>query len=120
MWYIVPRWRPSTSDLLDPDDPFEVNTQLGHLFKHGPFGLEDIYDVWWGDPVFYPAKPPADWLMVGEVPGDVLVVPLMKPSGSGPGQVRPIGVYRCPEDLRKLYRLDRRSDMTKGDEHGRR
>ncbi len=63
-------------DLLDPDDPFEVDTQLPHLFKHEVFGLEDVYDVWWDNPLFYEAVPPADWLMVGEVPGGLLVVPL--------------------------------------------
>jgi hypothetical protein len=35
---------------LDPDllgeDPFEIDTQLAHLFKHPHLGLEDVYEVW--------------------------------------------------------------------------
>jgi hypothetical protein len=38
--------------------------------------MGDIEDVWASDPLFYPAKPPAHWLMCGEVSGRVLVVPL--------------------------------------------
>jgi hypothetical protein len=26
-------------------------------------GIDDIDDVWASDPLFYPAKPPAHWLM---------------------------------------------------------
>jgi hypothetical protein len=96
-------------DLLDPDDPFEVDEQLAHLFKHSKLGLDDVYDVWQDDPLFYPAPaPPADWLMVGEVPGDVLVVPLMKPRTSDQKKARPIGVYRAPTWLDRQYRDDRR------------
>lgn len=58
-------------DLIDPDllgeDPFEVDTQAAHLFKHPYLGLHDVIDVWENDPLFYPAKPPAHWLMVAEV-----------------------------------------------------
>jgi hypothetical protein len=31
-----------------------------HLFKHPHLGVEDIDDVWTSDPLFYPAKAPAD------------------------------------------------------------
>ena len=61
-------------DLL-ADEPFEVDAQAAHLFKHPHLGLDDVYDAWTSDPLFYPAKPPADWLMVAEVTGRVLVVP---------------------------------------------
>ena len=62
-------------DLLD-EDPFEVDAQAAHLFKHPHLGLHDVYDVWTSDPLFYPAKPPAHWLMCADVAGRVLVVPL--------------------------------------------
>ena len=53
-------------DLLDDDDPFEIDDQAVHLFKHPALGAADIYEVWQSDPLFYPAIPPADWLMVAE------------------------------------------------------
>ena len=66
-------------DLLDDDDPFEIDAQAAHLFKHPRLGIEDIREVWASDPMFYPAKPPAHWLMVAEIDADVLVVPLAPP-----------------------------------------
>lgn len=63
-------------DLLDDRDPFEIDSQAAHLFKHPHLGADHIEDVWASDPLFYPAKPPAHWLMCGEVAGPVLVVPL--------------------------------------------
>ncbi|HYN56749.1 MAG TPA: hypothetical protein VES03_06095 [Motilibacterales bacterium] len=62
-------------DSLDEDDPFEIDAQAAHLFKHPHPGVDDVLDVWASDPLFYPAKPPAHWLMVAEVGGRVLVVP---------------------------------------------
>lgn len=50
-------------DLLDEEDPFEIDSQAAHLFKHPHLGIEDIDEVWASDPLFYPAKPPAHWLM---------------------------------------------------------
>jgi len=32
-------------DLLDEEDPFEVDTQAAHLFKHPHLGIADIDDV---------------------------------------------------------------------------
>lgn len=43
-------------DLLREDDPFEVDTQRAHLFKHRHLGIADVFDVWAGDPLFYPAN----------------------------------------------------------------
>jgi hypothetical protein len=63
-------------DQLDDDDPFEVDHQAAHLFKHDRYGLDDVYDLWDSRPLFYPAVPPAHWLMVAEIAGEVLVVPL--------------------------------------------
>jgi hypothetical protein len=91
--------------LLDDDDPFEVDTQLAHLFKHETFGLDDAYDVYASDPVFLePMHGPAEWLMVAEVPGgDVLVVPLAPSRRSGASKARPLGVYRAGERLKEEY-----------------
>ena len=33
-------------DLLDDQDPFEIDTQAAHLFRHPHLGIEDINDVW--------------------------------------------------------------------------
>lgn len=46
------------AELLDLD-PFEVDDQAAHLFKHPHLGLADVREVWMSDPLFYPAKPPA-------------------------------------------------------------
>lgn len=94
-------------DLLDEEDPFEIEEQAIHLFKHAPYGIEDVYEVWESDPIFYPAKPPADWLMVAEVAGKVLVVPLAKPHSRDPSRCRPIGCYESAPALAERYRADR-------------
>jgi hypothetical protein len=94
-------------ELLDDADPFEVDSQAAHLFKHPHLGLADVRDVWANSPVFYPAKPPADWLMVAEVHGRVLVVPLAPSRGGDPRRCRPIGCYVAAEHLARRYREDR-------------
>jgi hypothetical protein len=43
-------------DLLDDDDPFEIDDQAAHLFKHPRLGIEDIIDMGANDPLFYPAS----------------------------------------------------------------
>lgn len=74
-------------DQLDDEAPFEIDDQAAHLFKHAALGIDDVYDVWRSDPLFYPAKRPAHWLMVAEVSGRVLVVPLAPPRLGRPAQV---------------------------------
>jgi len=32
-------------DLLDDDDPFEIDVQAAHRFKHPNLGLDDIHEV---------------------------------------------------------------------------
>ena len=32
-------------DLLDDQNPFEIDAQAAHLFKHPHLGLDDVYDV---------------------------------------------------------------------------
>lgn len=92
-------------DELDPADPFEVDEQAAHLFKHPLLGLEDVHEVWCSDPLFYPAKPPAHWLMVAEVSGRVLVVPLAPATRAE--KCRPIGCYVASRVLSLAYREDR-------------
>ena len=92
-------------DDLDPTDPFEVDDQAAHLFKHPYLGLEDVLEVWCSDPLFYPAKPPAHWLMVAEVSGQVLVVPLAPTARAD--KCRPIGCYVASRALSLAYRKDR-------------
>lgn len=99
------------NERLDPDllseDPFEFDAQAAHLFKHPHLGMQDVIDVWTSDPLFYPAKPPAHWLVVAEVGGVVLVVPIA-PSRSGhPSRCRPIGCYEAAPGLATQYRRDR-------------
>lgn len=90
-------------DRLDPNDPFEIDGQVAHLFKHGPLGIDDVYEVWASNPTFYPAQPPAAWLMVAEVAGAVLLVVLM-PSRANARKCRPIGVYVASRWLANIHR----------------
>ena len=97
-------------DDLDDVDPFEIDDQAAHLFKHAPLGVEDVRDVrdvWTSAPLFYPAVPPAHWLMVAEVAGQVLVVPLAPPDSGDPSRCRPIGCYVAAKHLADEYREDR-------------
>ena len=92
---------------LDDQNPFEIDAQAAHLFKHPHLSLDDVYDVWASDPLFYPANPPAHYLMVAEVAGVVLIVPI-SPSRSGdPSKCRPIGCYEASSGLAATYRRDR-------------
>jgi hypothetical protein len=94
-------------DRLNEDDPFEIDAQAAHLFKHPRRGIEDIREVWASDPMFYPAKPPAHWLMVAEVDGNVLMVPLAPARDGDPTRCRPIGCYEASKYLADQYRRDR-------------
>lgn len=42
-------------DLLDEEDPFEIEGQAAHLFKHALLGITDICEMWVSAPLFYPA-----------------------------------------------------------------
>ncbi len=94
-------------DLLSDEDPFEIDVQAAHLFKHPHLGIDDINDVWSSDPLFYPALPPAHWLMCAEIAGRVLVVPLAPSRGGDPTLCRPIGCYEASRALADQYRRDR-------------
>ena len=94
-------------DARDDEDPFEIDDQAAHLFKHPMLGLDDAREVWASDPLFFPAIPPAHWLMVAEVAGQVLVVPLAPPDSGDPRRCRPIGCYVAALHLAAQYREDR-------------
>jgi hypothetical protein len=94
-------------DQLDDDDPFEVDHQAAHLFKHHKYGLEDVYDLWDSRPLFDPAVPPTHWLMVAEIAGEVLVVPLAPPRSGSPTRCRPIGRCLASKHLADQFRRDR-------------
>jgi hypothetical protein len=94
-------------DLLDEDDPFEIDDQAAHLFKHWRLGIDEVYEIWRADPLFYPAKPPAHWLMVAETGGRVLVVPLAPAESGDPSRCRPIGCYEAAARVAARYREDR-------------
>ena len=94
-------------DLLDDQNPFEIDAQAAHLFKHPHLGLDDVYDVWVNDPLFYPAKPSALYLMVAEVAGTVLIVPIAPSRSGDPSKCRPIGCYEASSGLAATYRRDR-------------
>lgn len=98
---------PFDPDLLDADWPFEIDDQVSHLFKHPSLGVDDIGEVWLSDPLFYPAKPPAHWLMVAEVSRQVLVVALAPSNSGDPTRCRPIGCYVAADHLARRYKEDR-------------
>ena len=94
-------------EALDAELPFEIDHQRAHLFKHPYLGLDHIAEAWAGEPLSYPARPPAHWLMVAEVAGAVLVVPLAPSDTGDRRRCRPIGCYIAAEHLAQRYREDR-------------
>lgn len=94
-------------DRLDDEEPFGIDDQAAYLFKHPRLGVNDVYEVWQSDPAFYPAIPPAHWLMVAEVDGRVLVVPLALPDSGDPTKCRPIGCYEAAMHLATRDRENR-------------
>src|SRR6266498_3053351 len=92
-------------DLLDENDPFEID--LGnrpHLYSHG-LSEDDLYDVWFDEPRIFPAREDgeADWLLVAQVPGDHLCSPLAPPKSGDHRKCRPIGLYRAGVLLVTMY-----------------
>jgi hypothetical protein len=69
--------------------------------------VDDIRDMWASEPLFYPAKPPAHWLMVAEVGGQVLMVPLAPSTTGDLSRCRPIGCYLAADHLARRFREDR-------------
>jgi len=107
-------------DLLDPEDPFELDADnWPHLYKHSfvrPDGralrieLPDIIDLLAsGACLFYPADlaiGQAHWLLLGEIEGLVLTVPLAPPRSGDPTKCRPIGLYEASKAEQDAYRRD--------------
>jgi hypothetical protein len=107
-------------DLLDPDDPFEVDdVNRPHLYKHAftrPDGaqirieLRDVWDLWaWNAVLLYPAdesKGVAHWLLVGDVDGVVVVVPLAPPTSGDPTKCRPIAIFPASKAMQDAYQED--------------
>lgn len=103
-------------DLLDPDDPFEIDDQnRPHLYKHLPavsgryvaVDVDAILDVYlYGDPMYVPGheRGKADWVMIGETPGVVLKVPLAPPHQADPRKCRPIGLDAASDVERQRHR----------------
>jgi len=90
-------------DAPDEDDPFEIDSQAAHLFKHAPFGIDDVFEIWQSDPIFYPAVPPAHWLTVAQIGSE----PLAPPDSGEVTQCRPIGCYLAAKHLADRYMEDR-------------
>lgn len=103
-------------DRLDADDPFELDEQnRPHLHKRLPAGRggrvpvdeRDILELYrFGDPDYMAGKynDEADWLMIGEVTGIILLVPLAPPKSKDPSKCRPIGIYTPSKDQLQRYR----------------
>src|SRR5262249_8280964 len=119
--YIVPHSMPLDPDLLDPDDPFEVDARnRPHLHKHDfwtPEGrylkvdIDDIRDLWaWGAVVLLPPyqeEGDADWLLVVEIEGVLIVVPIAPSDSGAPEKCRPIGIYPGTHpDVREGYQRE--------------
>lgn len=104
---------PVDPELLDDDDPFEVDAgNHAHLFKHGHYGYDDLLDVFACDPIFFPAQlgGAAEWLMVAQTPGEpALVVPLAPPQSGDSSRARPIGIYPATGSLLAAYHRARAS-----------
>jgi len=69
-------------------------------------GPEDVLDAYiYGDPAFYEAEPAgsADWLMIGQIPGLVICVPIAPPNSGNVRFCRPIGIYKPSIEDRNRY-----------------
>jgi hypothetical protein len=78
------------------------------LSKHDHYSEADLYDIYY-DAHYYPAREgeSAEWLMVGQPPGEPpLVVPLAPPKSGELGKCRPIGIYPATGVLLAQYLVD--------------
>jgi hypothetical protein len=103
--------------LLDPEDPFEIDDgNRPHLNKHLPtnakgvlipVGIGDILDMYhYGIPRFYEGYDDgdADWLMLGEIPGGMIIcVPVASPQSEDYARRRPIGLFPAVTRMRERY-----------------
>lgn len=72
-----------------------------------PVGIDDVLDMYRdGIPRFYEAddKGDADWLMLGEIPGGLIIcVPVAPPNSGNYRLCRPIGLYSAVTRMRERY-----------------
>lgn len=96
-------WELNIED-IDQDDPFEFDRwNMSHLAKHALYTYEDVYDAFFDNPIFVDAPhEPALWLMIAAVPGDIVIVSLMRADRAE--QLRPIGIYSANKKHREVYR----------------
>ena len=94
-------------DLLDPAEPFEIDSvNRPHLYSHAQLSEDDLWDVWLSDWRLFPARNggEADWLLVARVPGgDCLCAPLAPAKSGDFRKCRPIGLYRASVILATMY-----------------
>jgi hypothetical protein len=94
--------------LLDPNDPFELDDRnRPHLAKHGPFTEESVFDAWADPGMFFATAADdraADWLMIADVGGAIVQVPLAPSHSGDPRRCRPIGVYAATAAQIQRYR----------------
>jgi uncharacterized DUF497 family protein len=73
-------------------------------------GPGDLLDVFlYGDALFYPAdrsRGDAEWIMVGQVPGLVLAIPLARSSSGDTSKCRPVSIHQASESERRRYQGD--------------
>jgi len=103
---------------LDPEDPFELDDgNRPHLCGHPPYSEADLRDIFESDAMFYPTgegeeplpdgRRRAQWLMVGQPPGEEpLLVPLAAPNSGDPTKARPISIYPAIGLTKTLYLRD--------------
>ena len=108
---------PFDPDDLDDEDPFELDDgNRPHLCNHFPYTENDLYDIFDCDSQFYPTgegeeevdgRRRAQWLMVGQPPGEPpLVVPLAAPNSGDPTKARPISIYPATGLTKTMYLRD--------------
>lgn len=99
--------------LLDLSDPFEWDMDnLPHLLDDPYYGPDDALDVLHDAPECYEddSGGAGDWLLVGEVPGAILTVPVAQSRYSGLSKVRPITIFEAPDELAARYLHDQGGD----------
>jgi hypothetical protein len=101
---------PPTRPQLDRlgGEPFEIDdANRPHLFGHEHYGEQDLNDILEDDRFLTEAEPDkgdADWIMVGQPPGEPpLAVPLAPSAYGNVRRARPIGIYPASGEVLKEY-----------------
>jgi|SRR5215207_1821469 len=94
--------------LVEPNDPFELDDwNRAHLAKYAPFTEESVLDAWADPGMFFAIAADdrsADWLMIADVGGAIVQVPLAPSQSGDPRRCRPIGVYAATAAQIERYR----------------